>query len=57
MARYQIQSIKIDTIKKGTNKDKSYMVIEMINSLAPLDGAIKYTEFNELQVDMYKQYV
>jgi hypothetical protein len=29
MARYQIQSIKIDTIKKGTNKDKSYMVIEM----------------------------
>lgn len=57
MARYQIQSIKIDTIKKGTNQGKLYMVIEMLNSLAPLDGAVKYTEFNELQVNMYKEYV
>lgn len=57
MARYQIQSIKIDTIKKGTNQGKPFMVIEMTNVLAPLDGVIKSTEFNETLINMYKPYV
>ena len=57
MARYQIQSIKIDTIQKGDNKGKPYMVIEMTNVLAPLDGVIKATEFNETLINMYKPFV
>lgn len=57
MAKYQIQAIKIDKITKGQNAGKEYMVIEMTNTLAPLDGAIKSTEFNETIVNMYKPYV
>lgn len=57
MARYQIQSIKIDTIQKGDNKGKPYMVIEMTNVLAPLDGVIKATEFTETLINMYKPFV
>lgn len=57
MAKYQIQTIKIATIEKGANKGKDYMVIEMTNVLAPLDGAIKSTEFNETIVNLYKPFV
>ena len=57
MARYQIQTVKISKITKGQNIGKQYMVIEMINALAPLDGIIRYTEFNETQVKMYEPFV
>lgn len=57
MARYQIQTIKIAKIAKGTNQGKDYMVIEMLNTLAPLEGIIKYTEFTETLIDMYRPYV
>lgn len=56
MAKYQIQTLKIDTIKNGSNVGKPYMVIEMTNVLAPLDGSIKSTEFNETIINMYKPY-
>lgn len=56
MAKYQIQSIEIGKIKNGVNKDKEYMVIQMTNVLAPLDGAIKSTEFNETIINLYKPF-
>lgn len=58
MAKFELSNLEIKTVGDGRrNAGNPYMVGKMINTLAPLDKTVTFTEFDPAKIDLYRDYV